>query len=864
MRLLGKSLLIISLILLGKFGYDQQWYVELWSGFNKNPTLLEHARPSPAYLLTQDNWLRFAINNRGNSFTVISNASIARADSQSPGDAWKYAIEYQVLNAAGTPIKQSIYHHRAGLRLFYDDTKNESLTRAFFLDDSLVPTNSSILRINTEGLESPATLQLKLANYEPALNEVMVRIYQPDPVPDHKLSSAWQRLSEKQKMFLSRGNVYGPELLREQEKQFLLRNRSVPVGPQGIRGEDYQDRIIYFLREYTDDLVVQEEQPVLPAGLLVDNWLRGIIVIPEQGARLALAFTPLDDNVTSTTSHLYLNWVGHGTKAPKQQHIAFNNQTTIPAQDFDGGTLEIQSTTAGVIRAYTVTGNAVKELDVTPVYLRSYVVTTQFPVEYLIDHTQNQATPFRVDIRAFSNPAEQRSQPRAESVQYVVTDKQENIIKQGQLAIDSSVSNYDRVSTDHKNWRLSDPSRYYFRLPKNANKIRFLSEHPALLSGYSRPPNLIRKLKVPEDYYATADNQQARQPAWFRLRALENTTLTSNNRTMLLRVQHRPRETNNQIMAGEYLWESYEPNGSWLARYLLTPRNTDMAARKAALDVTYRPVPTATPEPVAFQPPPNRERVTPSLIYLRGNRADQQGATHKSTGIRGATSEPIEILLDGKAIYRGKMANSRGTIMLPEISAGKHHITINASSSTQFFLNYTDANYPDENYLSKNHLHKNNADTDNPQFLKRLAHRLQARGLSFVYDKTADEDVVSTLLYLPYNLQQRTNISVNIEPISHRSIGPFRNWSFLQRSYDIRPDNEQRIAVLNTRDEFVGNKRRLFITLGSDLPAGRYRIHVKPEQNINAYFLLYRLTPGQFKQRVFFSESRLSDHYATE
>jgi len=832
---------VIGLMLLITLSYNQQWHIELWSGLKKNTTLLEHARPSPAYVLNQDKWLRFSIDNRSNVLTVISNASIAASEAPQPGTAWQYAIEYQILDAKGISLKQSTYHHRAGLRLFYDETKKESLTRAFFLDDNLVPTNSSIMRINTEGLANPTTLQLKLASRALPLNEVMVRLYQPDPIPPHKLPSAWQRLSEKQKEFLSRGNVYGPELLREQEKQFLLQNRSVPMGPQGVQGEDYQDRTLYFLRDYTDDLVVQEEQPVLPAGLFVDTWLRGTISIPEQGAHLQLEFTPINEDTSATTNHLYLKWTGHGTTAPKQYTMTINNETTLPGHDFDGGILDIQTTTAGVIRAYNITGNTRNELDITPFYLRNYLVDKQSPVSYSIDHTQNLATPFRIDIRAFTHPVTTLTTLRPNSLHYIISDQQENIIQQGQLTIDAPVSNYDRVSTDHHNWQLSDPARYYFLLPKNAHKIRFQSQQPALLAAYSRPPNLVRKLKIPEDYYAPHHNQQLRQPAWFRIQASENSILASNNRTMLLRVQHRPRETNEYIMTGQYLWENYEPNGSWLARHLLTPRSPETATRDSALNITFQALPTKEPVPIIFQPLPNRERITPSLLYVRDKHPDNHTTTSKTTA---AVSESIEVLLDGKRIHQGKITSPRGTITLPGITPGQHNITINASDFTQFYINY--------------------ATSDKPRYLKRLAHRLQAKGLSFMYQKTSDEEVVSAQLYLPYDLQQRTNIQVSIDPIKHRTIGPFRNWSFLQRSYDVRPNNEQQIPVLNTRDKFVGNSQRLFITLGNDLPAGEYRINVKPEQAIDAYILLYRLTPGQSRQRVFFSESLLNDHYAAE
>ncbi|NOZ54756.1 MAG: hypothetical protein GXP08_16735 [Gammaproteobacteria bacterium] len=844
MRFLGRSLFIIILLLLIGFSYEKQWYSKPWSGLQKSTTLLEYARPSPTYLLNKTKWLKFALDNRGDVLTVISNASITRSNAIQSDITWKYAIDYQILNAAGTLLKQKTYHHRTRLTQYYDKIKKTLLTRTFYLNDSLMPTDGSIMRINTEGLDNPAILQLKLASHSTALNEVMVRIYQPDPIPVHKLASTWQRLSAKQKVFLGRGSVYGPELLREQEKRSLLRNRSVPIGPQGVRGQDYQDRVLYFLRDYPDELVEQKDQAVLPVGLFVDTWLRGVIAIPKQGVRLAVQFTPIESSMITASSHLDLQWTGHGPSAPKRQKLILNTQTSVLLQHFDGGTLEIQSPIAGVVRAYAVTGNSQQELDIAPLYLRSYQIDMQSPITYLVEHTQNMATPFRVDLRVFTSPLEISPHSRAKSVSYEIMDKQKNIIKQGKLSIDTPISVYDRLSMDHRNWQLSDPSRHYFLLPKKAAKIRFTSKQPVLLTAYSRPPDLARILQVPQDYYTLHDNQKLRQPAWFRVRAVNNTILENNNQTVLLRIQRRPREKNEHILAGNYLWENYQPSGSWRARYLLAPRNNTLPTRHSALGITFRTLPAQTVVPIEFQALPNREQVTPSLVYLQERVINDAPQNHPSFMRNNSPPNAIDIILNGKHIYHRNMTNSRGIIKLPRLPAGKHNIEIKSPQSTQWFINY--------------------ATTSDTLFMKRLAYRLSAKGLHFIYNKTSPEDALSAQLFLPYGTQHHVNVNVNIDLVRKRGIGPFRNWSFLQRTYKVVPDNEQRIVVLNTHNEFVGNSQRLFITLGSDLPIGQYRIHVTPEQNINAYLLLYRLTPGQFERRVFFSESPLNNQYAME
>ena len=75
----------------------------------------------------------------------------------------------------------------------------------------------------------------------------------------------------------------------------------------------------------------------------------------------------------------------------------------------------------------------------------------------------------------------------------------------------------------------------------------------------------------------------------------------------------------------------------------------------------------------------------------------------------------------------------------------------------------------------------------------------------------------------------------------------------------MRPQDEIQVSVLNTRTATVDGGQRFFLPLGSDLPAGSYRIRIRPLHDVQGYLVLYRLSPGQQMVRAFLREHAYVD-----
>lgn len=831
MRVVGRALLLLLLLLFSLWGWRQgwvqQWQLPVWLGGTAMPDArLATAQPSTAYLLDKEHWLEFVVSGHGDLIKVLSNANILKRDQHEIDRIWNYALDYQLLDGAGRMIEERRYHHRSK-QLFYTapveplasaPISPAALGRYFYLTGELVPNSSAALRIRASEIKLPAVLRLRLADTDPDVVDVVVRVYQPDPVPDALAGLAWQRLSAKKRERLARGTVYGADELRQEEAGNLLHNRHTPIGPQGVRGEHYQDRILYTFGDEEDDLL-KEGVDVAPAGLFADGWLHGVISVPERGAQMALTFAPVNRTLAPGETVL-LRWFGPQRQQRRSETVKLTAKGLSIKRRFEGGIVEIVAQQPLVIQTQRLDSDDQEAIEQGAFYLKTYLAT-EAPLEYRIDHDGRQATPWRVDLRTFTAGPGGEPQTAARQVRYELLGDQGQIIQSGHLDINPAWSHYDRFGDDVSGRRISDPSRYYFSLPLAVQRVRIYASGAALVAAFTRPHDLPYRLTLPENNFAVADVVQ-RQPAWFIQQPQEKGALEATDRAVLIQLLSRPPVDDADILAGRYRWQNFLPDGRWLGRYLLQPREPGAPLRDEALGSIYRPVAAGRSQQFDFHDLAGIAELTPELIFIRDNDMPMH----------------VTVLLDGVAVVVDEVAQARGQLSLPALRVGPHQLKIDASSPARWFINYTGSGA--ESYL------------------KRLVQRLPAEGLDFYYDKTEADAVVSAQLFLPQTTE-RAQLRVTVEGPAPRGIGPFLHWSFLDRINDVRPPQGERLVLLNTRNETVGDGERLFMPLGSDLPNGRYRIHVELAQRQSAYLALYQMTPGSFDTRSFFFERIFSD-----
>lgn len=672
--------------------------------------------------------------------------------------------------------------------------------------------------VNLRGLKGVSRLRLQLGIGDERVRQVGVRVYAPEKTAEHKLGFFWQRLTERQKQTLAEGSVYPHELLLPEEKLNLARRLWRPLGPVGVVGRDYASIQLY-LRQ--DGEEARFDEPILPAGLLVDTGRFGVIPLAEGQNRVRLRLLPVAPVAEENPGAIRLRWYGSSAEAPRHWQLPWSDEAMYFTETLDGGLLEIEAPAPLTARAYRIDGGQERETTPEPVYNRSYRPAPDRPLNYPVAHVGNTATPLRVDLRLLFDPA--RPPAGSVAVGYELRDATGKPVRSGTLEVPLVPSCYDRLADAAAPDHLSDPARFYFRLPPQVAEIRFVADAPVLVAAYTRPPDLEREVRVPEDYLPLADEEQ-RQPAWFGLRPADHETLLRENRSVLLLVQRRPPEVDAadlEIRSGRYLWEDFHPQGNWLARQVLTSTAGDAPTRREALRSTYRPLPVGRETVLELGDPYNRLTLAPELLYLRD------------------TIQPTSfvLLVDGRVHHQGLLVGGEGEIPLPPLPAGRRRVLLETDSGGRFLLN--------------------SAAGPGPAFLKRLVNRLEGGGLTFAVDHAAGAEVLSGRLFVPYGTKARSRLRVTLLDLPAAGSGPIAEWTFARRRFDLAPAPGPPVPVLQAAGARVDGGQAFFIPLDGDLPPGRYRLRVDLEAGPGGYLLLSRLTPGLHAERVLLRERDL-------
>ena len=813
MRSLGRILLGLLILVPSLVGgyrlWDSLYLSELAAVLEGR---IESALPTTTYRALVDGWLDFPLSGKGHALRVRTNGVTDPDASQLPDADWWYAFQYQLLDVAGKTLREGVYHHRTRLRRFRDATTGQLIGRNFLLDPTQVPTTGRGMLIYFSREEQPVRLRLRPLQKDPTLAFILFRVYEKLETPSPELDYLWQRFGESKKARLTVGSIYGSEFLQEQERRNLLRYQWKAVGPLGVEHEQYQSLKLYVAREMGGE---PELAGIMPYGVYADQQMRAMIPVPEGEWEVKLAFIPLlETEAGAGAKEVRVRWYGRGLTQRWQAEVAADSGGVWLAKRFNGGLLELTASVPMVIRAWAKNDTGVSVITPERVQLRAYRAGPAMPLSLPIDHVGDSATPIRVDLRAQLQSTEETVD---RTLIYEFLDAAGETLEKGRLQARLTRSGYDRLVISGQNDQaLSEPSRYYFKLAPEVAVVRFTAQQETLITAYSRPPSLVREVQVPEDYAEFGDTP-AKQPAWFLMRPHAAEQMRRENRTATLIVQPRPPETDPRLLAGQYDWRSYQPNGNWRGRYLLIPRQDDALARDQALMSVYRELTAGRPTRIHLRAPEGHRQIEPTLIFLRDD----------------AAPIGIELRLDGESYYATRIAGKRGEIRLPVVRPGVYRLSIKADAPGRWFLNH--------------------AEMQAPGYLRRLALELGGKDLVFDYHKRSAEAEVLTGEFFSLS-QDRSRIRVGIKGEPPARVGPLTDWTFRERVFDLQPGAEGAVPVLNAKIDALRGGQRFVLPLGADLPAGHYRLQVALEGGDKGFLTLYRLIAGQPEIRTFFRE----------
>ncbi len=406
-------------------------------------------------------------------------------------------------------------------------------------------------------------------------------------------------------------------------------------------------------------------------------------------------------------------------------------------------------------------------------------------------------------------------------VQWELVDIDGQHLRGGQIAVQPTISLYDRTADWTGRTEVSDPARFYFALEPAARRMRFRAvEGSALLSCYTRPPDVTKVTHVPEDYSAYERGQSGKR-TWFITRPLQHHQYAANGRSLSLIVQTRPPQINDELLAGRYQWQDYHPQGAWSARQLLVPRHTSLPFRLVAASTTYGELDANCDYMLTLAGRPDRTHLTPRIIFANSS-----------------PPQSLRFYVDGKLHDSHVLHAARGEIdLLPVVQSQSPHprrIRIETDAPVRLFLNHV---YPQ----------------NLPVFQKRLANRLRDSKLCFPYDKRTSQSELLLMRYFRSG-ENASCLKVRIHGKLPRATGPTRDWTLTERVFDLRPTASRPAIVLHNSTETVDEGQLIFLPLGDDLPAGEYAIEVESLDGDDGYLMLYQLTSGMPEHPPTFTE----------
>ncbi len=808
--------LIIGLLLLTSGGW---LLLEAWAVYDNyqqakyRSAWIDQGVSSTGYVLTEQSWLEFEIPDQQPVIRVLSNASLRHDQWVMEDEKYHYQIEYQILDDEGNVLSESLYYQRSHVSQPKEDELLGVIPRQFYTESELLPADGRVMMLNLHNLQQPSRLRLRLYSQDPGIVDVIVRCYLRESVADHKLAYQWARTSERKRDYLARGSIYDHELLTDLEKRNLLKNNWQPVGPKGVRGKDYHDRTLYTLRNY-DELFELQGEDIQPSGLWIDRWVNGMVSIPYGGGEVELLFAALDPN-QPMAGEVHLHWSGPG--------INNQQQFVVPVAQGEGrfqaalanGIVEIRSQLPLKVQAYlTVAG---QRLEITPEvsYLRGYAMSATEWVEFQLEHYAGQSMPARFDFRRnVIDPAVADDRPAV--IDYEVLDRHGEVLRRGSMDYQFHFSHYDRSM--HREWGyyLSLPQRHYFNFDSQAQVVRFRSSNPLLVSGYSRPYDLPLLTRVPMDYFGQHADEQ---PSWFVMLPANRERLVKESRDLLMRLQSAPPQDDPRLLKGEYQWLAYRPDGEWLARDLLLPREPGLPMQPHSLGAVFHHLQANKNYRLMLKGADGLTQLYPTLFYQRYRE------------------EPttLKILLDGVVWYQVEVAQLRGELPLPMLPAGEHQLEIVADAETELFLNYIQGDKP---------------------LIRRLSNRFEGTRLSVNYTKLPGEAaILSGLWHVAAHRRAATRLEVTIEVGERPKNQPLPGWTIHRRIYQLQPNNRQRTALWGTQRQWLDGGQRFFIAMENDMPAGEYRITLQQPPEREGYLSLSQLKPGAVALERRFNEA---------
>jgi len=794
------------------------------------------------YVVGKEKWLEFSIPENRKVLRVLSTAAVLKTDViNNLGVIWSnqplyenFTLRYQILDSANNVLMDKAYHNRTSITVYESIEQGvpEISGITYFVDQPYIPTNSVNTLIDLKEYPGTRKLRIKLEDNDAIIKEVMTRVYINEFIQPYKLKYMWQRLKEHQKITLTKGSVYPPELLDTQERKNILNNQWHPIEPSGIPGQDYIKRTLYSYNDLPGTFV---KPPILPIGVLVDKDHFAMIPIPKSGGKIKLQFDLLQKGVNE--ANVSIIWHGRGLRYHLDEQIKITRSQPFHIEEYQGGFFLISSKEKFTVRMYLMDAKGETEITPLPMYLMAFPLNETAPLEFKIEQLADGMTPVRIDFRCLIDETVKDKKPT--TIPYELLDESNTVVQNGIIAIPYETlaesnnmvqkglvsevftpSQFDWFDLNNELLPVSDFVSKYFYFPRNIKKIRFLKgSEEVYITAYNRPADFAQDIKVPEDTYAFgALGLEQREERWYYIRPLGYEDYIKHNYFNQLLLQYRPPEEDPMLVAGVYDWDEFYPTGEFYSQQLVLPVIVTPVLRENALPIFLRKIPENRDVKLDILKFRAETYLTPTLVWIKD----------KSTPLN------IKGTLDGNPYFNETLNGNNGAIRLGPLQPGKHIFNVESSEKVDFYINYTGYE---------------------PGGLQlRTAHKIDHSSLTFAYQRTTqDKETLIIYFFPPYGTLERATFKVTIIPPLPRVLGITNDWSPTSYQFDVNNADEEKGRVANVSNLFVGNGQPMFMPLSTDMPMGDYKVIVEQKSGPAGFVSLTRVIPGHSDVRKFYS-----------
>lgn len=830
MRWLNRLVLLLLLLLIA-----QQWLFPNIKSLlvieQGNGQLLEQARTSNYYPLTDDNWLEFGIANQTRIYRFYFHAALRSQKNQGPNDMvyqlkpqHSYQVTYQWLSGNNDVL--STHEYNINTRVSPNITimtenipsKMKQVPLRFYNHPDLQPSLDQSLYLNPSSEPKARTVRFKVTEMDSSIDYIGVRPYLQYHRNPQDRDIAWQRMSREKRDLISSPSVYPSFLISGLERQNLMAKYWKPIGPLGVLNQDYRIETLY-LRENTLPLPPTGE--ITPKGLFASpfHWA-SVRLTPkfydlENQQRYDQDTSPapeetqyhqyklqwhdtLKTGFDALPSQIMFHWQGENTKQNQQWQDSVTNG--IWQGKLKNGLLKIVPNEPGI---FTVSKKVNDQwLDITPKVnrIRPYLCEPNHPLIFdlgLVDSFQS----LKVTGRGFIRTGEISTNANT-SINITTFDQRNDIFNQYAMVTNEQINPYVHFddSANVKSQIYESVSRY-FDLSKSITHFRVTCSSPVLINASTRPLRhpINRNLPAEHNPWLT---YETREPAWFSLQPKNRELLIVNKQFFSLLWYFAPIETRSDNADHRLTWQALPvvEDDAYEKQLFSSVAKTNI--RQQTKSISYRPV--TGKENLEFSGKHDQAAINVSAVYLRNTPSPQT----------------IEVWIDEQLSLRTTIAGYSGKISIPSVKPGEHSIQ----------------------FKSKNiNWYVNNMNTGPISHVIRSAHTLTYNAinqpsstqydypysLTFKFDINKPPQTISIWLFAPQSTKElKCHVRLDARHLaSNQATHSFRDYH-----YTITSNDYPLSKVLQQKDDALHGPIPLYFALNEDMPDQRAQMILRCNQ----------------------------------